>query len=414
MRNPSLCYCCAILLFALEVSGQTPAAGKLEEYSSRAETIQAARKRKAATLTPERASAAERAFIEVRERRILERLTYGIGGLRLRIGGLVTGSGFALGPEYFRDDLADGKVMVRATTQLSTSKYQLYDTEFALPRLANDRAFLSLQARHRNYPQMAYYGPGPDSEKTGRSNYRLEDNRFGFVAGVRPLPHVRLGATGALMQINVGPGTDDRYISTDAQFSPSVTPGILQQTDFLEGGFFVEYDYRDRVGGPRSGGYYVSRFLYEKDIDLERHSHRRLHVELQQYIPFFNERRVIALRARSVSTWKNPRQTMPFYLQPTLGGSDDLRGYRPFRFHGDNALLFNGEYRYEIFAGLDMAIFADAGKVFQSNSQLNFSNLESDVGFGFRFNVRNAVFMRVDVGFSHEGYQVWLKFNNVF
>jgi hypothetical protein len=31
-----------------------------------------------------------------------------------------------------------------------------------------------------------------------------------------------------------------------------------------------------------------------------------------------------------------------------------------------------------------------------------------------RFNVRNDVFMRIDAGFSHEGYQVWLKFNNVF
>ncbi len=39
---------------------------------------------------------------------------------------------------------------------------------------------------------------------------------------------------------------------------------------------------------------------------------------------------------------------------------------------------------------------------------------ESSAGFGFRFNARNRTFLRLDVGFSHEGYQVWFKFNDVF
>ena len=34
--------------------------------------------------------------------------------------------------------------------------------------------------------------------------------------------------------------------------------------------------------------------------------------------------------------------------------------------------------------------------------------------FGLRFNVQNATFIRIDVGFSHEGFQVWFKFNDVF
>jgi hypothetical protein len=61
-----------------------------------------------------------------------------------------------------------------------------------------------------------------------------------------------------------------------------------------------------------------------------------------------------------------------------------------------------------------MAIFGDAGKVFESKSQLNFRDLEGAYGIGMRFNARNIVFMRLDAGFSHEGFQVWLTFNNVF
>ena len=42
----------------------------------------------------------EAALVAIKERRILEKITYGIGGLRAKMGGLVTNSGFAVGPEF--------------------------------------------------------------------------------------------------------------------------------------------------------------------------------------------------------------------------------------------------------------------------------------------------------------------------
>jgi len=388
---------------------------------SRAEEIEEQRRKKAAHLTPEVVSNAERNVLEFREKRILEKLTYGIGGLRARFGALVTGSGFAFGPEYFRDDLASGDVRFRATTQLSTKLYQLYDVELAFPKLAGDHAFFELHATHRNFSEMDYYGPGPESKKTGRTDYRLEDTNFSFASGVRATRQLRMGATGGFTEINVGPGTNDRFASTDQTYAPfadgsrrDVAVGIDRQTDFLSGGVFAQYDYRDIPGGPRKGGNYIAKFTYNLDSDLKMHSHRRLELEAQQYIPFFNERRVIALRARSELTYKNRNQTLPFYMQPTLGGSNDLRGFRPYRFYDDNLMVFNAEYRYEIFSGMDMAIFGDAGKVFHSKKEWDFDNLEASYGIGMRFNARNTVFLRLDAGFSHEGFQVWLKFNNVF
>lgn len=383
-------------------------------FESREERIRAARKRKSENLKPEVTSGTESALIAVKDRRILEKISYGIGGLRVRLGALVTNSGFALGPEYFRNDLKDGAVIFRATTQFSTRLYQMYETELTLPRLADQRMYLSFRANHSDLPQMQYYGPGPDSARTGRSNYRLENTRFGARFGVRPFRHVRLGVDGGYLLVNVGPGTNDRFISTEQQYSPQQTPGIDHQTNFAQGGVFAEYDTRDIPGGPRSGGFYAAMFAYNKDTDLHVSSHRRLSVELQRYIPFFNKRRVIAVRGKTELTYKNPGQVLPFYMQSILGGSNDLRGFRAWRFYDDNLLVFNAEYRYEIFSGLDMAIFADAGKVFRSKSQFNLHNLEGSYGIGMRFNVRNAVFMRIDTGFSHEGFQVWVKFNNVF
>lgn len=409
--------CSLGLLLADDVS-QTPQGTVTSRQApgSRAEQIEAARERKSERQDPPDDSGLERALIFVKDRRLLDKWKYGWHGIKPRIGAMITGSGFAVGPEFRRDDLLGGQVNIRVTTNFSLKQYQLYDAELLFPRLADDHAFVSLEARHRNYTQMPYYGPGPDSLKTGRSNYRLEDTLYGFRAGIQPAGRrwFSAGVTGGLLQVNTGPGTSDDYISTDAQYSPAQTPGIRRQSDFFQGGVFARLDTRDIPGGPRSGTLLHSDFLYNKDTDAELYSHRRLNLEAQQYVPFFNKRRVIALRARSELTWKNAGQSVPFFLQSTLGGSDDLRGFRPFRFYDDNKMVFNAEYRYEVFAGLDMAVFADTGKVFHSKSNWNLDDLEGAYGIGMRFNARNVVFMRIDAGFSHEGFQVWVKFNNVF
>jgi hemolysin activation/secretion protein len=77
-------------------------------------------------------------------------------------------------------------------------------------------------------------------------------------------------------------------------------------------------------------------------------------------------------------------------------------------------VVANAEYRWEIFSGLDMALFADAGRVYDRRSDFSWRHMQSDVGFGFRFNARNKTFLRLDTGFSHEGFQVWVRFANVF
>ena len=164
----------------------------------------------------------------------------------------------------------------------------------------------------------------------------------------------------------------------------------------------------------KSGGNYVVQYSWFHDQRNDRLGFRRLDIELQKFIPFLNKTRVIALRAKTTLTDTDDDEQIPFYLQPILGGSDDLRGYRFFRFSDRNSMVMNAEYRWEIFSGLDGAIFADAGKVFPRRGMLNFRDLESSAGVGLRFNARNATFMRLDVAFSQEGFQLWIKFNDIF
>lgn len=364
-------------------------------------------------LAPERSTSAEELFRRVKDDKILERINYGYNGFGAKVGGLVTGGGFAVGPQYLRDDLKNGALVVRASAQASIREYYRVDGQLLLPKLMSGRTSFDLRASHRNYPGIPYYGPGPDSQKV-RTNYRLEDSALDAALGFSPLPFLRVGGAAGVLAVNVGSGTDRRFVSTDTVFPAAQVLGLDNQSNFFRYGAFGQFDWRDNSLAPRNGGNYVVQYARYQDRSLRLHDFNMLDIDLQQYTGFLNRSRVIALRTRTRLTDRSGGQTVPFYLQPVIGGSDDLRGFRPFRFSGNNSVLFSGEYRWAIFSGCDGAVFADAGKVFDRRGQLNFSNLESSAGFGLRFNARNQTFMRFDVGFSHEGFQVWFKFTDVF
>lgn len=137
-------------------------------------------------------------------------------------------------------------------------------------------------------------------------------------------------------------------------------------------------------------------------------------MEASQYFPYLNQSRVIALSAASAMTFHGGSQTAPSYLQPYLGSSHRLRGFRRYRFHDDNLIHFSAEHRWDAFSMLDVALFVDAGKVAPKRSQLNLHNLEYSAGFGFRFTVRSGVFMRIDTAFSREGVELWWSWSDAF
>ena len=140
----------------------------------------------------------------------------------------------------------------------------------------------------------------------------------------------------------------------------------------------------------------------------------RLDLDATQYIPFFNRTRVIALHGASSLTTTNGTQQVPFYLQPTLGGPDTLRGYRFQRFYGNNSTMVTAEYRWDASPIVQMVAFADGGKgVRHAGSSGTSTACKRDVGFGLRFkNITRKTSSAFDTGFSHEGFQIWFRVNN--
>jgi outer membrane protein assembly factor BamA len=384
--------------------------------TSRAEEIQRQRLEKAQNLEPARPDPIEEKILLFEQRQILEKLGQGTDGFFPKLGGLATGQGVALGFQYSKNNLADGKVRLSAFGVASFAKSQRYAIAFSPPDLPDAKLDWKLSAERRTLTRADFYGLGPESRVEDRTNFQVEDTAFDASVALKAAQsRFRLGARGGYLQTNAGEGFPRGGLpTTSAVFSAAQLPGLEAQGDFARFGAFALLDLRDNKSLARSGTLLRTELTTYQDLDLGRHDFNKWETEIQHYIPFFNRRRVIALRARTELNFTRDGQSVPFYMKPFIGGPQELRGFRNYRFYDDNILVLNAEYRWEAFSGLDMALFVDGGQAVASRRDFAWDKMETAAGVGFRFNVRNATFLRLDLAFSHESARLWLRWGSPF
>ena len=402
-----------LLALALELFWHPIPAQAQEPGTTRQELLKQQRIAKAQKLQDEQRGGLEKAALYIQKEKVLERLSQGWKGFHPVFGGLATGSGIA-GGLRFAPNLLDGDLEFEVLGAISTRTYQLYELRLGAPRLGNGRFFADFYGNYRSGNRLPFFGLGPDSSNQNRTSFSAEPSIYDVTAGVNWTRWLSTGVRAGYLRTNTGPGKDPRFPSTEDVFTPEQAPALEVQPHFYHMDAFLTVDYLDSIGNPMAGGAYQLNYSYFDDQKVGLHTFRRLEANAQQYIPFLNKKRVIALRARTSLSDTSPGQSIPFYMQEPLGGAESLRGFREYRFRDQNLLLFNAEYRWEAFSGLDLAIFGDAGKVAPRRSDIDFSNLKTSAGFGFRFNTFRSVFLRVDVGFSNEGTRIFFKFGPAF
>ena len=401
---------CATLAVAITVPVSVFGQASSPPAETRAETLKRARDDKQKSITPYEANGLERG-LNLAETRVLAML--GRDGVHVKFGSLATGSGFAYGIGYRNRRLIDREGAVGVWAAGSLKKYWAVQGSFDLPSLADGRLTLGTYARHNNYPQEDFFGVGPDARRDDHTSFKIINTMVGGRAGVKPVRALTMGGGIEYFRHKLGPGQNRSVPSIEALFSDQTAAGLESVRNFLRPNLFVEYDYR-QPRNARKGGWYrleASRFADPNDA----FSFNRVDVDLRQFASVLAERRVVAVRLFASTSDPSPGARVPFYLMPSLGGHDSLRGFRDYRFRGPHAILTQTEYRFEIWSGLDAALFYDAGKVALRRSHLNFKNLEHDYGFGFRFNTDNGTILRIDAGFgSRDGKHLYIVFGDVF
>jgi hypothetical protein len=383
-------------------------AGTLEADTSAGE-IERLRRLKQQTLRPATLPWLHRTILYVRENRIPEKITYGYKGLRPRFGTLGPGSGFGLGIEYFRSNLGDERYAVRTSLTGSLQEFFMADAEFEARRIGG-KGFVNILAFHRFSPSIDFYGVGPSSAEANRTAYSLEENNAQVSAGWEVIPRLRGGVLGRHLTANVGETRNRDRVSVERVFGPPELPGLGAEPPYVEAGAFLELSENRELGAPPGGTRAAVRWSHYNSQKSGASSFTRLDAFTERHQMFLNQQRAVLVRARMSLSVPQGGNVIPFYLQPQLGGPFDLRGFAGRRFYDNNLMTATAEYHWQVFSGMWLAVFADAGKVFPHWNKWGLDGLESSYGMGVRFGSSEFGAGRFDVAFSREGGQFWVVF----
>jgi outer membrane translocation and assembly module TamA len=92
---------------------------------------------------------------------------------------------------------------------------------------------------------------------------------------------------------------------------------------------------------------------------------------------------------------------VPLSEQFFLGGYELLRGYDLYSIRGDRMLLASAEARIPLSAGVQGALFADAGNAWAPGARASLSDLRAGVGIGLRFLTPIGP-LRLDAAYGNE------------
>jgi hypothetical protein len=338
-------------------------------------------------------------------------------GFYPELGNMITGSGWVSAGPGYRHHLFGDQAVVNVSAAVSWNLYKMAQGRFELPHLAKDHLTVGSQVIYQDMLQVNYFGLGNDSLKSSRSGYRLDETDVLGYATVRTTPWLSVsGRFGWIHQAELSTmtGWSVPYPNTLFAFSDATAPGLLQQPAFLHGDVSVVADTRDYPGHPTRGGLYRVTAASYADRNYGKYSFRRYEAEAAQFVPLVEDRWVLAFHAWEVFSDTSGGNTVPFYLMPSLGGKNTLRGYYDYRFHDRDMQVFNAESRWGLFTHVDAVIFADAGKVASVAGDLDFKHLRKSYGAGLRMHTRTSTVGRLDVGHSTEGWRVVFKINDPF
>ncbi len=176
-------------------------------------------------------------------------------------------------------------------------------------------------------------------------------------------------------------------------------------------GFIFSFDTRDNKYYPSEGMLANACYMhYGSELGSDYHFNHYL-LDYRFYQSLFPEN-IIALNAVLNSMTGNP----PFQMLPALGGPDFMRGYYEGRYRDRNSLIFQAEYRTNIWWRFGAVLFAGVGNVADKLSRFRFNEFKYSYGAGIRYmlNKQEKLNIRLDIGFVKGGSGLYITLAEAF
>jgi hypothetical protein len=377
------------------LAGLAPAPAAAQE--TRAEAIALEKARKAERLRPYEPGRAERVVT-----RIGEALVELPRGLFPAFGSIYPGGGLALGPavRVFHGDTSfiEGKAL------MSFRQYKRLELTSVWPALARGRVSARVDTGWLDAPQVGFFGLGIDSARSAGVNFRMQETYGGGELRVRAAGPLVFGGALAIERYETSDGRGRRP-PIGQRFTPATAAGLDAEPRFTHAAVSAAIDTRPAAGYARRGTLLQADYHAYRDRD-DIYSFGRVDATAIQHVPFFRENAVLSLRGRAEMTTSD-EDRVPFFLLPSLGSGSTLRAYSTGRFRDRHALLLQAEWRWIVNrAGMDMALFYDAGTVAGRARDLSLDRLKGNVGLGVRFHGPAMTPIRIELARGREGFNL--------
>lgn len=264
-----------------------------------------------------------------------------------------------------------------------------------------------------------FFGFGPDSPKTGESNYREEYMQYRVGVGM-PVNHGSPWRVRYSKHFQSGRFTEGSLpnLPNFALTYPGQISRRFQQTN--ENRFSLDYDTRDH-GVTTSRGVLVKTFAeysirgFESQFDYSRYG-----LDARWFRPWESDKdKVFAVQAKFEQALG---PTPPFWLQSRLGGKYSLRAYGDGRYIDRGMAAVNLEQRFKVYeaktAGvtteLQLAPFVGMGSVFDNPERAAARYARPVVGAAVRAVAKPQVVGSIDFGVGRDGLAVFMDINYSF
>ena len=400
--------------WALAIWALTLPAAAQETGPTRAEAARAVRDAKAAGTAPYAPGRVERVLDFVETSRTVRRILAPTQGWGIRIGGIENGSGLATGPSW-RSRRFDGNLEATASGVAAISGDREVAAGLTIPQLGSHRLSAEVTASSTHLAGERFFGLGHDTRRDEETAFHLDQRSVRAGVSLDAASWLRVSGGAALLDADSGDGRRRGVPGIGMRFDSGNTPGLADPATLRVVSLAATVDTRDVPGNPRGGGRYhlgVARYV---DTARDRYSFTRIDAEFEQHLSAWRRQRVLTLRAVASSAIADEGHDVPFYLQPSLGGSRLLRGFVTDRFRDTTLVALQAEYGFDLLPFVSAVAFYEAGAVAPRWQALSLGNLRRDYGLGFRFGGARAVAFRTDVAFgSGEGTRLTMRFNHAF
>jgi hypothetical protein len=321
-------------------------------------------------------------------------------------------------------------VEFRASAITNTRLYRRFEGEAYFPEVFHKNTHADVWFDYVRRTRDNFYGIGPRIPNTSQTNFDLEERSYNATLYHDFSRNLQVGGYFRVANSSTYKGQRDKDIPIDQLFSgdPNTVPvanwapGLFINNKILSYGGFAEYDLRNKSSGLTKGAYLYGRIgsangLNNKDA-FSDYGWLEAELDGRGYIPLGSDKTSLALRG--YASLKNPRggSQIPFYDLSYLGGRMYVRGFRAYRFRGNNSLLGSAELRQTVWTqsevrGLDVFAFGDGGQVWGdnrsqtdptilANQKFDSKNWRGSIGGGFQYRYSKDLAARIELGHSNE------------